>query len=394
MMRSKCINIYNIFPRAVENNKALFSSIERARYMGFDTIYFNPFFKTGKSGSIYSIADYYSFDRSAFDEDKEPEQQVKDITAICNKNRLRPIIDLVINHTSIDSELVKNKPEFYCYENGKIKLASGRDTEQRIIWYDSAQLDYYNIQSGLWEYILDVCKYYISLGFRGFRCDAADQVNLAFWIWLIREVKKAEPDILFIGEAYLCPMNTRIGLAYAGFDYIYNSAKWWDYKSDWLLNEYNSTCKYIDSISFPDNHDTRRLMDETAGNVRHFLKHLYFTAFWSQGFEITMGTEFGACKQLDCVKTRRCHQEAQQYDFTEHIKEAIEIRSLVFSKYDDNEPQNCIFNKASVQILKKSCGFIVDLDNVEVHVWENIPNHSKKYIFNCRDAKPEFYIIN
>lgn len=386
-MNIEYINIYNVFLRSVENGKLLQLTIERAKHMGFDAIYFNPFFKTGESKSIYSIADYYSFDELSFDKGAEPEQQVKDIIALCNKNSLRPIIDLVINHTAIDSELIKSNPDFYCYENGNVKLASGRDASQCVVWKDLGQLDYGNPQSGLWDYMLKVCNYYISLGFRGFRCDAADQVAPEFWTWLIHELRKTDYDILFIGEAFLCSTDTRIDLAYTGFEYIYNSAKWWDYKSEWLLNEYNSTCKHIPSISFPDNHDTRRLMDEVDGDVKLFLQRLYFTAFWSQGFEITVGTEFGAYNQLNCVTTRRSHQEERQFDFTEHIKEALKIRRSVFTRYDSNELQQIFYKEDSIQIAKGACGFTVNFRTNEVNVWEHLTDYSNVYTFNCIDSK-------
>ena len=89
--------------------------------------------------------------------------------------------------------------------------------------------------------MLRLCKYYIDLGFRGFRCDAADQVPSNFWAWLILKIRSIDSGVIFIGEAFLCSLSTRKNLATAGFNYIYNSAKWWDYKSDWLLNEYKNT---------------------------------------------------------------------------------------------------------------------------------------------------------
>lgn len=392
-------NIYHVFPRSFSSSHSLQEAIERANYMGFDMIYFNPFFRTGRSESIYSIFDYYDFDKFSFDSDTTPEQQIAALINACRANRMCPIIDLVINHTAIDSPLLQKHPAFYCREHGNVKLAAGRTPSETVTWYDLAQLDYENLQSGLWEYMLAVCKHYIQLGFRGFRCDAADQVPLPFWMWLIREVRRTDPDIIFIGEAYLCSLNTRIGLAYAGFDYIYNSAKWWDYQSDWLPNEYNTTCKYISSISFPDSHDTRRLMDEMGGDVKRFLQHLYFTAFWAQGFEIMAGTEFGAEEQLNCVTTRRSHPKRWKYDFTEHIKEVIKLRNLVFSNYPYKEIQTVICKDSRVEIVKApgsldrdSGKLMIALDFVdrEVSIRKQFFDHYNKYTFNCIDPRPSF----
>ena len=392
------INIYNVFPRYVKNNKEMYEMIVGAKDMGFDSVYFNPFFRTGESKNIYAIADYYQFDELSFDNDKNMDMQVKEWITVCNKNGMRPIVDLVVNHTAVDSELVKIHPDFYCYENSRIKTPTGRDIGKTLIWHDSAQLDYTNIQSGLWDYMLDVCKFYIQLGFRGFRCDAADQINLAFWMWLVREIKKIDEDILFIGEAYLCPENTRIGLAYAGFDYLYNSSKWWDYKSEWLLAEQELFSKYIKSISFPDNHDSIRLMSETCGNMALFLMRLYFTAFWSYGFEITIGMEFGEFVQLDNVETQRslCFSEnrTDRYNFTRHIKEIIKVRKEVMEG-QNWETKDCARKTdvkdsfVRVYFENMKYGFEMDFSNMSFTVRKQYDeNNVRMWEFNCINPEP------
>lgn len=392
------INIYNVFPRYVKNNEEMYEMIHGAKVMGFDAVYFNPFFETGESKNIYAIANYYRFDQLSFDSGPSMDTQIKDWVSVCNKNGMRPIVDLVVNHTAADSELVKSHPDFYCYENGRVKTPTGRDIGKTLIWYDCAQLDYNNIKSGLWDYMLDVCRYYIKLGFRGFRCDAADQVNPAFWIWLLREIKKTDQDIIFIGEAYLCPENTRIGLAYAGFDYLYNSSKWWDYKADWLSAEQEVFSKYIKSISFPENHDSIRLMSETCGNVSFFLMRLYFTAFWSYGFEITIGMEYGECVQLDNVKTQRNlrfrEDTSDRYHFTRHIEEAIKVRKQVMGG-QGRESRDCRRetvqkdNFVRVFFEQMEYGFEMDFCNMSFTVrMQYDASNVKIWKFDCIHPKP------
>lgn len=392
------INIYNIFPRYAKNNKEMYEMIKGAKRMGFDSVYFNPFFRTGESKNIYAITNYYQFDELSFDNDKNMDMQLKDWITECDRNEMRPIVDLVINHTAVDSDLVKTHPDFYCYENGRVKTPTGRDIGTTLIWHDSAQLDYTNIRSGLWDYMLEVCKYYIKLGFRGFRCDAADQINLAFWIWIIREVKKIDQDIIFIGEAYLCPENTRIGLAYAGFDYLYNSSKWWDYESEWLSAEQEVFSKYIKSISFPENHDSNRLMSETCENTVSFLMRVYFTALWSYGFEITAGMEFGEIVRLDNVKTRRnlCLSDSRfgRYNFTRHIEEIIKVRKEVMEG-QKGEGRDCIRkinftdNLVSVSFENRKYGFEMDFDSMSFTVRKQYDeNTGRVWKFDCVNPEP------
>ena len=58
------------------------------------------------------------------------------------------------------------------------------------------------------------------------------------------------------------PLSAEIGLAEAGFDYLYNSVKWWDFESPWLLEQYEAYRHIAPSIGFPESHDTKRLVTE------------------------------------------------------------------------------------------------------------------------------------
>ena len=85
---------------------------------------------------------------------------------------MKVIIDIVANHTSWDSVLMKH-PEFY-----------KRDAKGNITypydWYDIAALDYKSQQ--LRRYMTDMLKYWIrEFDLDGFRCDVAGEVPTDFW---------------------------------------------------------------------------------------------------------------------------------------------------------------------------------------------------------------------
>ena len=79
----------------------------------------------------------------------------------------------------------------------------------------------------------------LRLGFDGFRCDAAYKVNKDLWIYLINTAKTKKKDVVFFAESLGCSMEDTLSLIEAGFDYVASSAKWWDYESEWFIEQYD-----------------------------------------------------------------------------------------------------------------------------------------------------------
>jgi starch synthase (maltosyl-transferring) len=145
-------------------------------------------------------------------------------------------MDLVANHTAIDSPLTSEHPDWYVHdEHGEILRPFAWHEGKKVIWGDLAKLDHQgsNDRDGLREYFADVCCHYLDLGINGFRCDAAYQVPGAFWDYLLPQVKANYPDAIFLAESLGCSVDDACQLADNGFDYLFNSSKWWDYRGAW-----------------------------------------------------------------------------------------------------------------------------------------------------------------
>src|SRR4030095_7048381 len=135
------------------------------------------------------------------------------------------------------------------------------DPTKVTIWEDLAELDYEtpSARAALVEYWTHYVRHYAGLGFAGFRCDAAYQVPAEVWQPVIAAARQTAPDLLFFAETLGCTSDQVVALAGAGFDYIFNSAKWWDFRAPWLLDQYEQFRLIAPSIAFPESHDTERL---------------------------------------------------------------------------------------------------------------------------------------
>jgi len=323
--------IYNLFPLLAGKFAEWEKHFMRASEMGFNWIFVNPIHLTGRSGSLYSIADYFEFNPFFLDEsgDKKPGDQVREMIRTAEKNGLRMMVDLVINHCSVDSNLITSHPDWFLWEKGTVAHPFAMEDGRKVVWKDLAKFDHRNTRDGegLFQFLLSVVKSYVDLGFKGFRCDAAYQIPRSLWERLIGETKKTHPDVFFFAETLGTTPDQTARTASAGFDYIFNSSKWWDFYSPWLMKQYALTRDTAPSISFPESHDTMRLCDEVNGNVEGIKQRYLFSALFSGGVMMPIGFEFGFRKRLHVVKTRPQDWEETGIDLSSFIKKVNDIKT-------------------------------------------------------------------
>jgi starch synthase (maltosyl-transferring) len=197
-----------------------------------------------------------------------------------------------------------------------------------VVWGDLAQFDHRHTRDaeGLYRYCVGVVEHLLGLGFEGFRCDAAYQVPRSFWHRLIREVKSRHHGTCFVAETLGCSADQTLDTARAGFDYVFNSSKWWDFQGWWLIEQYDLIREATRSISFPESHDTPRLCQETNGNVSALKQRYLFAALFSAGVMMPMGYEFGFRKALHVVNTTPADWEKGEVDLTSFITKVNAIK--------------------------------------------------------------------
>jgi starch synthase (maltosyl-transferring) len=354
------MKIYNLFPLLAGPLGDWRSHLERAAGMGFDWVFVNPIQRPGRSGSLYSIADYLAINPALLKARarKSPEDQVRAMTAEAARLGLRLMIDLVVNHCAVDSKLVTAHPEWFVRDGKGISNPFCVEADgNKVVWRDLAQFDHSGSPDadGLLSYCGDVVEYLVGLGFSGFRCDAAYQIPGPFWRRLIGRTRAAHPNLTFVAETLGCAPEQTRDTAAAGFDWIFNSAKWWDYESPWLLEQHELTRGIAPSIGFPESHDTARLYAETGGNLAVQKQRYLFTALFSTGVMMPVGYEFGFRNRLDVVRTRPPDWERTDVDLTDTIRlvNAVKDAYPVFREDGLIQPITCT-NPAVLLLWKGS----------------------------------------
>jgi glycosidase len=105
-------------------------------------------------------------------------------------------------------------------------------------WFETVKLNYgVDYQNGraphfdpvpdTWVKMRDILVYWAGKNVDGFRCDVAEMVPVEFWAWVIPEVKKVKPDIIFIAEAYN-PKEYKTYIDKGKFDFLYDKVGLYD----------------------------------------------------------------------------------------------------------------------------------------------------------------------
>jgi len=121
-----------------------------------------------------------------------------------------------------DHPWVTSHPEWFTTKaDGTIAYAENPPKKYQDIY----PLNFDNDPDGIRAEILRVVRHWLRAGIRMFRVDNPHTKPLSFWHWLIWEVKRTDPDVLFLSEAFTRPA-VMAGLAKVGFTQSYTYFTW------------------------------------------------------------------------------------------------------------------------------------------------------------------------
>ena len=291
--------VYEIYPRAFSpqgNFNGITARLDDLKNLGVDILWLMPIHpigqekKKGTIGSPYAVRDYYGINP-----DYGTKEDFKKLIAEAHRRGMKVIIDIVANHTSWDSVLMK-RPEYYEHD------AAGRITYPHD-WSDVAELNYANPQ--LRRYITDMLKYWIrEFDLDGFRCDVAEEVPTDFWENVRVELDKIKPNIAMLAEGH------KAELLLKAFDFDYSwplhsaltnvlqgRGRASDLQSAWE-KEAREWPRGSLHLRFSDNHDERRAIARFGEPAALAASALMFTLdgvpLVYNGMEVGDTTESGA----------------------------------------------------------------------------------------------------
>ncbi|HEX7240651.1 MAG TPA: hypothetical protein VF263_10315, partial [Longimicrobiaceae bacterium] len=314
--------VYNLFQRLVGPATRWPEHARRAAEMGFNWLYLNPWHYPGFSGSLYAPKELRRMNPLFLPPGADPEslEPLRAAVRGIEEAGLRPMMDLVVNHTSKDAPLVQEHPEWFVRDAaGEVQSPFVRDLDDPTkvtVWGDLAEVDNEGAgnRDALWDFWAELVRDSLELGFHGFRCDAAYKVPAELWRRLIEEARRVRPDVEFFAETLGAPPEDVAALAEAGFDYFFNSSKWWDFTAPWALAQHEAFRAIAPSVAFPESHDTARMAEESGGSEAVQRQRYAFAAAFSAGVMMPIGYEFGFRTQVNVVSTMPSDWERRHWD--------------------------------------------------------------------------------
>ena len=262
--------IYSIYVRNHTSEgtfRAVIPDLDRIRDLGTDIIWLMPIHPIGVQGKKGTLGcPYANRDYRAVNPAYGTMEDFQALVDAIHARGMKCMIDVVYNHTSPDSVLYREHPEFFYHG------ADGRTGNKMGDWADVIDLDYSN--RDLWRYLTDTLVMWAKRGVDGFRCDVASFVPLAFWQQARAAVAEANPDCMWLAEtvhlSYGCIARRR-GV-YSMLDYDAFSAFDMEYEYDvrevfdrYLRGEI-ALSHYLDMLNFqegcyPANYNKLRFLE-------------------------------------------------------------------------------------------------------------------------------------
>jgi starch synthase (maltosyl-transferring) len=238
---------YELFPRSWGGFKGVAKALPELARLGFDVVYFPPIHPIGRTnrkgrnnaleaakgdpGSPWAIGSEEG-GHTAVAPELGTIEDFDGLVARAGELGLEIALDFAIQ-CSPDHPWLKEHPEwFHRRPDGTLKYAENPPKRYQDIYNVNFESEDWQ---GLWAALRDVVLHWVAHGVRIFRVDNPHTKPLAFWEWLIAEVRAAEPETVFLSEAFTRPA-MMAALAKAGFSQSYTYFTWKNTKAE--LTEY------------------------------------------------------------------------------------------------------------------------------------------------------------
>ena len=265
---------------------------------------------------------------------------------------------------------VKQHPQWFKWRpDGSVQYAENPPKKyQDILPINFETEDWKN----LWDELKSIIDYWVEQGITIFRVDNPHTKAFPFWEWMINEVKKSNPDILFLAEAFTRP-SVMHNLAKLGFSQSYSYFTWRNTKAE--LSEYMSEITtqkgkdYFRPNFWPNTPDINPY-NLQSGNENMFLIRFFLAATLSSNYGL-YGPVFeqivheaipGKEEYLNSEK-----YELKQWDFskTNKLKELIKIINKL--RKENTALQNTFnFQELKIENDNLFCYIKYDEENTDV----------------------------
>ncbi|HEV2675626.1 MAG TPA: alpha-1,4-glucan--maltose-1-phosphate maltosyltransferase [Aliidongia sp.] len=339
---------YEMFPRSQGTDPTKAASfadcaarLPEIRELGFDVVYLVPIHPIGmvnrkgrnnsttaapgEPGSPYAIGSTAG-GHDAIDPDIGTIDEFRGFVRAVHDHGMEVAMDFAVQCAPDHPWLTEHPGWFKRRPDGTIKFAENPPKRyEDIVNVDFDQPDW----KGLWEALRDVIRFWVDEGVKIFRVDNPHTKPVAFWEWLIADIRSTAPDVLFLAEAFTRPKMMR-RLAKIGFSQSYSYFTWRndkreiiDYLTELTVGE---SAQYYRPNFFPTTPDILPSYLQTSGRAG-FVIRLVLAATLSPVYGLYNGYELCEAEPVpgkeEFLNSEKYQYKVWDWDRPGNIKDEI-----------------------------------------------------------------------
>lgn len=368
-VRARFSTWYEMFPRSCGTLRDCTGLLPEIAQMGFDILYFPPVHPIGQThrkgknnattaepgdpGSPWAIGGKEG-GHKAIHPDLGNLDDFRRLVGEAKRLGIDIALDIAYQ-CSPDHPYVTEHPEWFRHRpDGTVQYAENPPKKYEDIYPFEFDSPYWK---GLWEELKSIIEFWMDQGVHVFRVDNPHTKPFDFWEWMIRDLKKKNPEVIFLAEAFTRP-NIMYHLAKLGFTQSYTYFTWRNSKrelTDYLTELTQTQVREFFRPNFWPN--TPDILHEylQVGGRPAFIARLVLAATLSSNYGI-YGPAYELCENVP--------REARSEEYLNSEKYEIKHRNL----YDPASLRPLI---SRVNAIRKENPALQSNDRLQFHTVDN-----------------------
>lgn len=278
-----------------------------AAKLGFDHVLIGALFQPGKAGNAQVVSDHQRL-HPVFQAQQSAPEAIRGLTEAAERHEVRVLVDLVIDRVAADGALFAHHPDwFHPFESEEARLdprhAHREDNVAYVNFNDAGSTD------ALLDWWTHELLALAEAGVAGFRFDSPHRVPPQFWHHLGAAVRAQYPEVHFLAATPGLARGDLVQLEGAGFDSVFSSVRWWDFRASWMTDEHAALTRIGAPIAFPEAPYGTRLAadldgvhDDASIIERAYRRALFTAAATGTGWMMPMGFEYGIAQPMSYTR--------------------------------------------------------------------------------------------
>jgi len=333
---------YELFPRSTGKSRLKHGTLKdvakKLPYiaeMGFDVLYLPPIHpigeknrkgknnavsaKKGDVGSPWAIGSKHGGHKDIHP-DLGTLTDLKKLISEASKYGIEMALDFAIQ-CAPDHPYVKEHPEWFKWRpDGSVQYAENPPKKYQDIIPLNFECDDWE---SLWEELQSIVFHWIEAGIRIFRVDNPHTKPYRFWHWLIGNVHREYPEVLFLSEAFTRP-KVMSRLAKSGFTQSYTYFTWRNDKKEletYMDELVNGELRQFFRPNFWPNTPDILPYELQQPNEAAFIKRFFLAATLSSNYGM-----FGPAYENmyhEAVPGKEEYWNSEKYEVQEHVWDSV-----------------------------------------------------------------------